>query len=476
MIGPFLIDRPSVCMSSPPAPSSSLRFLQRLPVLLVCGGIAAAGAFTLIKVKPPAGSMTWDSAMLLCFGGTLCAVAALLIRPGRLWSLMRLASINALIFGGLFGCLEVMGRLARIDFSAYGRASAESKRKAYPPWTQEPDLPLPEVYFQHPGPLAWTGQPLRVLEVLRQGTDNAYVDEPAITVNYDSAGFRNPGGLKDWDVVVVGDSYTELGYLPDGEMSSSIAAQRTGLRVKNLGVCDTGLLAYARYLKRFGAAPACKQVVFVVFEGNDIQDTTREYEALQRYRLTGERDYRELGAQTSFAKSLVKVVKDARNQHQPQSYQNAWFTGAKPELPVTISVELPINPKTMTGLQLTALKAGITACAEEAKALGLIATVVFIPVNNRVYHGLLRFGDALAPEIPAWQPHDLPRLVAGLCAEKGMAFVDASPTLRAAAEKGHYVHNRILDCHVNAEGSRLIGDVIADVLGSTVRPAQVAQP
>ena len=461
-------------MSSTPAPSPP--FLQRLPVLIVCAGIIVAGAFTLLKVKPPAGTLTWNSAVLLCFGGGLCALAALLMKTGRLWNLLRLASINAIIFGTLFASIEAAGRLAKVDFSAFGRASAESKRKAYPPWTQEPDLPLPEVYYQHAGPLTWTGQPLRALEVLRQGTDNAYVAEPEITVSYDSAGFRNPEGMRDWDVAVVGDSYTELGYLPDEQLSSSVAAQRSGLRIKNLGVCDTGLLTYARYLKRFGAAPSCKKVVFVMFEGNDIQDTTAEYEALQRYKLTGERDYRELGPQTSFAKSLVKVVKDARNQRQPQSYQNAWFTAATPELPVTISVELPVNPQTMTGIQLTALKAGIAACATEAKALGVDATLVYIPVNNRVYHGLLRFGGSLPPEVPVWQPHDLPRLVAEICDDNNLAFVDTTPVLRMAAEKGRYIHNQILDCHVNAEGARLIGEVIADVLGATVRPAVVAQP
>ncbi|MGC3944861.1 MAG: hypothetical protein QM762_10150 [Chryseolinea sp.] len=458
-------------------PSSNVpTFLQRLPVLLVCCGIIGAGALTLFSVRPPIWSLTWNSAALLSFGGFMCLLAALMMKAGRLWSLMRLASVNAIVFGLLFAFLEAGGRLAKVDFSAYERASAESKRKAYPPWTQEPDLPLPEVYFQHSGPLSWTGQPLRALEVLRQGTDNAYLNEPSITVSYDSAGFRNPENMADWDVVVVGDSYTELGYLPDAEMSSSVAGMRSGFRVKNLGVCDTGLLTYARYLQRFGAAPSCKQVVFVMFEGNDIQDTTAEYEALQRFQLSGEREYRQLGPQTSFAKSLIKVVRDARNKPRAQSYQNAWFTAARPELPVTISVELPIGPKEMTGTQLIALKAGVAACAKEAKALGLAATLVYVPVNNRVYNGLLRFGDSLPAEVPVWQPHDLPRLVAELCAERGMAFVDTTPALRAAAEKGRYVHNRILDCHVNTEGAKLIGDVIGDALGSTVRPAQVAQP
>jgi hypothetical protein len=45
-----------------------------------------------------------------------------------------------------------------------------------------------------------------------------------------------------------------------------------------------------------------------------------------------------------------------------------------------------------------------------------------------------------------------------------MEFVDTTPALREAATKGHYVHNQILDCHVNAEGSRIIGEVIATAL------------
>jgi hypothetical protein len=123
-----------------------------------------------------------------------------------------------------------------------------------------------------------------------------------------------------------------------------------------------------------------------------------------------------------------------------------------------------------------ALRTGLSECASHAKALNMRASLVYVPVNNRVYHGMLRFADSLPDELRQWQPNDLPKLVADLCAQHGIAFADATPMMRAAAEQGRYIHNRILDCHVNAEGARILGEVIANVIGSTVRPAQVASP
>jgi hypothetical protein len=436
--------------------------------------IAAMGAVVLWRLAPPPGTLSHQLALVLCGSGAMWGLSALLLPSGRLARAIYWVSVNMLILAGMVGIIEVGGRIAKIDFAKFRSQRAEEKRNDYPLWTREPDVPLPEAFFRHPGPFSWTGQPLRTLEVLRLGTDDAYLKEQPISIDYDADGFRNPTDLTDWDAVVVGDSYTELGYLPDAQLSSFVAAQRTGLRLKNLGVCDTGLLTHSRYLEHFGYAPSAKQVVFVMFEGNDIQDTEQEHAALTRFQLYAERDYRELGAQTSFIKAMASVVKDTRNKPKRQSYQNAWFRAKDELLPITISTELPINPKDMTGPQLMALKTGINACARRAKEMNLRASLVYVPVNNRVYHGMLRFADSLPEEVRQWTPHDLHRLVSDLCAAEGIAFADATPALRAAAEQGRYVHNRILDCHVNAEGARLIGEVIADVLSSTVMRADVA--
>jgi len=452
------------------------RFLPRLSGSLTGLGTAVIGAVVLWRVAPPAGSLSHSLALVLCVAGAVWGLSALLLPEGRLSKLIFWVSTNALILAGFIGLIETAGRLAKFDFASKRHQQAEASRQDYPLWTREPDIPMHEVFFKHPGPFTWTGQPLRQLEILRKGTDNTYINEQPITVSYDVDGFRNPPDLKNWDVVVVGDSYTELGYLPDYQLSTSVAATQTGLKIKNLGVCDTGLLAYSRYLTKFGAASTCKQVVFVMFEGNDVQDTTSEHADLIRFELFAERDYRKLGAQTSFIKAMTTAVKDARNQVVPQSYQNAWFRAKDELLPITISVELPIDPRAMTGPQLMALRTGLSECASHAKALKMRPSLVYVPVNNRVYHGMLRFADSLPDELRQWQPHDLPKLVADLCAQHGIAFADATPMMRAAAEQGRYIHNRILDCHVNAEGARILGEVIANVIGSTVRPAQVASP
>ena len=436
--------------------------------------IAAMGAVLLWRVAPPPGSLSYKLALVLCGAGAMWGLSALLLPSGRLARAIYWVSINALILAGMVGLVEVGGRVGKIDFARFRTQRAEEMRNDYPLWTREPDVPMPEAFFRHPGPFSWTGQPLRTLEVLRLGSDDAYINEQPISIDYDIEGFRNPTDLKDWDAVVVGDSYTELGYLPDAQLSSTVAAHRTGLRVKNLGVCDTGLLTYSRYLEHFGRSPSATQAVFVMFEGNDIQDTAAEHAALTRFQLYAERDYRSLGAETSFIKAMATAVKDARNKPHRQSYQNAWFRAKDGLLPITISTELPINPQTMTGPQLMALKAGISACARRAKEMNLRASLVYVPVNNRVYHGMVRFADSLPEEVRQWTPHDLPKLVSELCAAEGIAFADSTPVMRAAAEQGRYVHNRILDCHVNAEGARLIGEVIADVLSTTVMKADVA--
>ena len=453
-------------MAGQSSQSSLNGLLARLPGLLTGPGFIAVGAYVFIKAAPAVGTATFKISCALAGIGFLWSILALLLPQGRIWQWLRWASMNLMVLTTFAAVIEVSGRVTKFNFGAIGAKKALQARQAYPIWSREPDKPLPEVYFQHNGPASWTGQPIRALEVLRKGTDEAYVNEPVITVDYDKDGFRNPADLKDWDTVVVGDSYTELGYLPYEDLSTTVAAKSTGMRIKNLGVCDSGLLAYASFLKHFGSAPSCKRVVFVMFEGNDVQDTTAEHEALDRFNRTGERDCKEIAPQYSFVHAVTDLVRNRANMPKPQRFQNAWFLGGGKELPVTVSIELPVNPQSMTPSQILGTKEGIKALGTAARAMNLRASLVYVPVNNRVYHGLLRFADSLPQEIREWKPHDLPEWVAENCKEQGISFHSALPPLRAKAEQGHFLHNRILDCHVNAEGAHILGQVIADALKS----------
>lgn len=84
---------------------------------------------------------------------------------------------------------------------------------------------------------------------LSGGLDEAYRNERPVTVAYDEQGFRNPDDLIDWDIVVVGDSFVELGYLPYEDLYTTRLGRLLGCRVKNLGCSYTGPFTYDYYLK-----------------------------------------------------------------------------------------------------------------------------------------------------------------------------------------------------------------------------------
>jgi len=130
---------------------------------------------------------------------------------------------------------EGIFRVVGFDFSGGERAW-----RRVPPYYRQPTEPSGAVFFRRSGPERWTGQVLntrlRQLGVL----PNPYANEPAITVSYDRNGFRNPEGMSDWQIAVAGDSSTELGYLADDQLFTSILSHRLEAPVLNLGVSYTG--------------------------------------------------------------------------------------------------------------------------------------------------------------------------------------------------------------------------------------------
>jgi hypothetical protein len=69
---------------------------------------------------------------------------------------------------------------------------------------------------------------------------NGGLDEAVSTIRYDGDGFRNPQDLDDWDLVVIGDSIVESGYLPYDALLTTQLGRLLDARVKNGGVSYTG--------------------------------------------------------------------------------------------------------------------------------------------------------------------------------------------------------------------------------------------
>ena len=424
---------------------------QRWFVLTMGAALLATNAMMLHFLHPTSRSwLFWIGIS----GGVIGLVLMVLCRMGQVF---RVARYVAWI-GGFALLAEVGARVLKIDFDA-GRPDP---RHALPVCFLEGRTPFAEVFFKRAGGETWTGKPLTTLLRVREATDVAYQDEEPFRSDYDRDGFRNPPALTDWDVVVVGDSFTESGYLPLETIFTSIAAQRASLRVKNLGLCNIGPLTESRFLSHFGKSPSCKLAVLAFTEGNDVQDAIDEVKAHYEYRNTGLRPQREPGPQRSPLKAIYQRLNERIRMSQARSYANATLANGTR---ITMQGEpLPPDPATMNEAMREMLWGALEEWKSACDALGMKSALLYLPMQNRIYHGLMKADASVPATVRNWQPNDLPKHVAQLCAEKGIAFVDATPALRAEAERGMEVFNPILDTHLNRTGSRLVGEVLGDAI------------
>lgn len=358
---------------------------------------------------------------------------------------------------------EVGFRLVGHDFS--GKLAAW---EAHPIYYRLPREPVGPVFFHRSGPATWVGNVLSQGFRARWGdAGDPYPDEPAITAHYDRDGFRNPDDLEEWEVVVVGDSFSELGYLADEDLFSSQLARRLGVRVRNLGVSYTGPLAQRFYLEEYGASPALEHAILVFFEGNDLVDLAAERAALQRRRQSGTRPERVIAPQTSLLRHLrERLLSEPSLPSAPDwdgflERHQAWFRSEGGEIPVTLNFRPPGHDDMP---ERQAFEDALAAFAGTAERLGAAAWLVYMPCKRRALDGHLRFAKSTVPELVRWRPTDLPDYARRVAVGLGLHFIDLTPAFGAEAARGRLLYNGLWDTHLNRAGSHLTGKLIADAV------------
>jgi hypothetical protein len=237
------------------------------------------------------------------------------------------------------GLTETASRAVGYDFGRQLEALQN-----VPIFYRQPREPVGEIYFRRRGPDRWEGDVL--------------ADGKRAVAEYDSLGFRNPPNLVDWDVVIVGDSFVEAGYLSYEELFTTQIGDLLGLRVKNLGVSHTGPLTYCFYLSEYGASASTKLAICVFFEGNDIENLDREAEELETFRTTGERPFRNIQKSSSFLKSLSivgnrtlnKVIRVNPQAIRESAIYNSYFVTQRGEVEVGVDCT-PYEGAALTVLQ-----------------------------------------------------------------------------------------------------------------------------
>ena len=339
-----------------------------------------------------------------------------------------------------------------------------------PPYYRQPITPQGEVYFRRSGPETWTGRViashLRSIRIW----PHPYSDENPVTVRYDANGFRNPPGLKDWTVVVAGDSFTELGYLPQEDLFTSRLAEFIGSPVLNLGVSYTGPLSQLSYIASYGLAPTARHAIIVFFEGNDLDDLAQEAADLAAWERTGIRPERVLPSQPSVIRFIVRQLRHARAPYQ--NVINAHYKSV--DGPVAVSVNyIPPNWAELEPPVVRALDYFLSRFSMLARANNLTPWLAYMPCKHRVLHDRLVYAANASPELSSWRPSDLAEGLRQRAESAGIRFIDLTPPLLEETRRhGRLLYNPIYDTHLNAVGSHIVARALAAALQSDAGTSQ----
>ena len=331
----------------------------------------------------------------------------------------------------------------------------------------------------------------------------------------DSEGFRNPSVRDPIDVAALGDSFTDAMTLPVEQAWPARLEARLDRPVQNYGTAGFGPQQEERVLADFALRHHPRVVVIAFFAGNDIfnaesfddfirsPDRERPRPPAWRIKDTVAR------FDGLYLVSLARAAADAIGKAEATSLADAGEDGAAiPPAPVDSrasfdrgmfavpvegrSLRFALMPPYLNTLRFSRdeLRArrgwGFTrATVERMQRLCRDAraelVVMFVPFKSQVYLPLLRRsfpreelekalgfyfrGENTAVDVEAMERNRLAQneLMASLCAELGVSFVDLTPALVTEVSSGHETYFPD-DAHWNAAGHEIAARVLADFL------------
>ena len=330
---------------------------------------------------------------------------------------------------------------------------------------------------------------------------------PTVTCTYqtDKRGYRNQTDLEAYDVVALGDSFTEGSRVSDDDTWPVRLAKRSGLSVYNMGMSGYDPLKYAASLARFGFDLRPRYVLCMLYEGNDFRAVASDP---SRTKSRFSKRFKSYAKQSPILTALDRVIVDTFGPI------NATSPVKGTEILDWLPLAIPRNgnthhyafaPKQLRDLyqDAEAFERGpnwrsardqLTWMRDECRKKSIRFVVVYAPSKA---HVML---PAVADRLPAEKVArftaisygaGLPRsdifleeliknidtretLVRRWCADEGVAFVSLTGALREAAVAGTQVYYTY-DQHWTPDGHRIAAEVIADFLAGTAKPARSAE-
>ncbi|MGO9519603.1 MAG: alginate O-acetyltransferase AlgX-related protein [Candidatus Korobacteraceae bacterium] len=282
-------------------------------------------------------------------------------------------------------------------------------------------------------------------------------------VTYDRNGFRNQRDLERADIVVIGDSFVEGLTVTDTELGTSQLAMLQRAVVANLGQSTYGPLQELIVLKRYALPLRPRTVVWMFFEGNDLQDVIAYHKAREH-----PPDFLHAFWARSFTRSASLAVKRLLEpQVKPPGTQRAGLcpTPEGKQLDTYFGYRAkPLTQEERNALDETAqtLATAYQSCAAQGARL----IFVFVPTKFRVMHDLCQFSEN--SECRNWTRSDMPeRLMSALHSiSPDIGYLDLTPYLVEAAKTGALPYYRD-DEHWTPAGHKVAAETISHYLQSS---------
>ncbi len=275
-------------------------------------------------------------------------------------------------------------------------------------------------------------------------------------LRYDRHGFRNDRDVDSAAIAVIGDSFVEGAEVAAESTTTAVLGRLTGLRAVNLGQVQYGPRQERVVLERFALPLRPAFVVWLFFEGNDLDDL-REYDAAIRD-LEAFVGARHGFIPRSFTRNALATLVFLAGNPRPSgmSRSGVYAAGERRD-----TLYFLYEGRALGGLDAAALDSTVAILADadrRAHEGGARLLVAFVPTKYRTYHGLVS-----APEGSAaadWVLNDLPARLGERLAAQGIEYLDLTDALRHAARAG--THPYLLDdSHWSAAGHRIAAEAIA---------------
>jgi hypothetical protein len=288
----------------------------------------------------------------------------------------------------------------------------------------------------------------------------------------DEHGFRNPTGIRQADVVCIGDSFTEACQVAEEETFARQVEANSGVRCVNLGLSGYGPQQELLVLKRFSLAYQPRLVVWQLWEGNDLEDAER----FHRWKRDPDSSRQSLAERLYSQSLLVRLLKLTRAKptvyDSDYSYLEATLRqsdGQRTRLSRDPGYVADAAARYPDGLAETrrAIAEGYRLC----RARGIELLVLFIPLRPRALEPYVDYDnpDAKKRAFPIGSTHDqrdMDSQLTAFCRQLGCPAIDLLPAMRAAATRDNRRLYLARDPHLDVGGHAVVAQQVVQWLAS----------